>query len=335
MSKKKIIWIIIILAVIAGGYFYVRSRKPKTTYTTETVTRGNLKQTVSVTGKVMSPEQTDLAFKISGQIQNMYVDVGDHVTKGQIIATIDRGTLISQLNQAQYEVKSQKETLNSMLRRRSTYNIGQRDAQRAEIHKAEEAVNAILIELRETTLYSPISGTVITRNVNVGETTVANAVTTNTSVVTVAQEGDLHLESNVPESDIVKVAVGQNANTTFDALTSNDVIPAHITEIDPASTVIQDVVYYRVKLSLDNVDPRLKVGMSTDIDIHTAEKDNILFIPERVIKTNGHKTIDILLPDNIVKTVDVTTGLRGDDGMIEITSGLNEGNKVITFTKTQ
>jgi RND family efflux transporter MFP subunit len=335
-NKKKIIWIIVILAVVIGGIFYFRSRKPKTTYTTETVNRVDLKQTVSVTGKVMAPEQTDLAFKISGQVKDIFVDVGDKVEKGQKVATIDEGTLFQSLRQAREEVAYQKSTLYNMKRRKATYVKEQEAAQRAVVRKSEAAVSEILVELGETTLYSPISGIVVSRNVNVGEITVANAVTTNTSVVTVAQEGDFHLESNVPESDIVKIALGQNCDATFDALTSNDVLKARVFEIDPASTVIQDVVYYKIKMAFDTPDSRLKIGMSSDIDIHTAEKNNVLAIPERVIRTeNGKKLVDTLLADNTIKTVEVKTGLRGDEGMIEITSGLNQGDKVVTFTKTQ
>jgi multidrug efflux pump subunit AcrA (membrane-fusion protein) len=100
--------------------------------------------------------------------------------------------------------------------------------------------------------------------------------------------------------------------------------------------VIQDVVYYRIKLMLDNLDPRLKAGMSANIDIRTAEKDNVLTIPVRAIKDeDSGKFVDVLQADNTTKHVKVTTGLAGDEGMVEVTSGLNGGEKVVTFVSTK
>ncbi len=78
-AKKWTIWILIVAAIIGGVFWYVKSREPKTTYTTADVTKGTLAQTVSVTGKLVAKEQADLSFKISGRIEAMYVDIGDKV----------------------------------------------------------------------------------------------------------------------------------------------------------------------------------------------------------------------------------------------------------------
>jgi multidrug efflux pump subunit AcrA (membrane-fusion protein) len=130
--------------------------------------------------------------------------------------------------------------------------------------------------------------------------------------------------------------IGQKANITFDAFSPDEIFSATVSEIDPASTVIQDVVYYRIKLMLDNLDPRLKAGMSANIDIRPAEKDNVLTIPVRAIKDeDSGKFVDVLQADNTTKHVKVTTGLAGDEGMVEVTSGLNGGEKVVTFVSTK
>jgi multidrug efflux pump subunit AcrA (membrane-fusion protein) len=136
---------------------------------------------------------------------------------------------------------------------------------------------------------------------------------------------------------VVKLQIGQKALVTFDALTPNDVYEAQIVKIDPASTVIQDVVYYAIKLSLTNVDQRLKPGMSANVDIHTAEKDAVLMIPLRAVETRGmFKFVTVLDPDGITTSqAKIETGLEGDEGMVEVTKGLKEGQKVVTFTKTQ
>ncbi|HRY27906.1 MAG TPA: efflux RND transporter periplasmic adaptor subunit [Candidatus Moranbacteria bacterium] len=336
-AKKWTIWILIIAAIIGGVFWYVKSRQPKTTYTTAEIAKGNLTRTVSVTGKLVAKEQADLSFKISGRIEAMFVDIGDKVEKGQKIATIDKGTLNEQLYQAKQDLIAQRNALYSMKRNNSGYNWAQKDAQRAVIKKAESAVTAVREQISETTLYSPISGIVITKNVDEGETTVANAVTANTSVVTIAREGELEVQANIPESDIVKIALGQKANVTLDAFNAEDIFSAEIVEIEPSATVIQDVVYYKVKLKFPAYDERFKNGMSANIDIHTAEKEGVLMVPARAIKEDGKKKyVEVLKADGITtEKIYIETGLEGDEGMVEAKSGLKGGEKVVTFVATK
>jgi RND family efflux transporter MFP subunit len=341
MFKKKKTYIILVLIILVGGWiYYSKTKKPTVEYTTQKAEKGTLAQTVSVTGKVVSQNEIDLSFKLSGRIEAMYVEIGDKVKKGQKIATIDKGTLFDQLRQAQQEVAVQKNTLYDMKthKRKLTYTWAQEEAQRANIKAAQANVGGLLEQISETVLYAPVNGTVITKNVEVGETTVANAVTANTSVVTIAGEGALEIQANVPESDIVKVALGQKADATLDAFTAQEIFPSEVVEIEPSSTVIQDVVYYKVKLKFPTPDSRFKNGMSADVNIHTAEKNNVIFIPERAIKNDGdRKYVEILKDEknNIIDKAYVETGMRGDDGMIEIISGLSGGENVITLSKTQ
>lgn len=333
MAKKWIIWIIIIAAIIGGVVWYVRSHAPKTVYTTADTTKGTLTRTVSVTGKANPNQQIDLSFKTTGILKSISVDVGDSVQKGQTLATIDTGTLLSQLHQEQAQVKYQNETLDHMKNRRSTYTFRQIDAQRAQVNEAQAGVDAILDQLKDINIVSPIDGIVIKRNADPGETVVLNL---NSPVMTIAQKDDLIITSNVPESDITKLQIGQRAKITFDALSAEDIFDATVSEIDPASTVIQDVVYYRIKLNLDNLDPRFKAGMSANIDVLTAKKDNVLTIPQRAIKTEGDKKyVDVLQADNTTRKIYVETGLEGDGGMVEITSGLKGGEKIVTFVETK
>lgn len=328
--KKWGIWIVIILAVVGSAVWYTRSRAPKTTYTTADVVKGNLVQTVSETGTIKTVNQTDLSFKVSGRVVSLFGDVGDQITEGQLLAQLDLGTLSADLAQSKQDVSVQKETLSSMKHKKDQFNKDDRDAQTHRISAAEASVGAVQSRIRDTYMYSPLSGVILKRNVDPFETTVANSPT---PVFTVGDPNDLVIETEVPESDITKMQIGQKASVTFDALPADQIFAATVTEIDPASTVIQDVVDYRIKLRLDNADARIRPGMSANIDIHTAEKDNVLMIPQRAVKTDSgnKKTVDILQADNTVKTVSVKTGLAGDDGVVEIVDGLKEGEKVVTF----
>lgn len=330
-KKKKTYIILVIIIVIIGSVFYFKNKKAAAQYTAEEAKKGTLAQTVSVTGKVKPVEKADIAFKASGRIESLYVDIGDPVKKGQKIAKIDKGTLIAQLNQAKADVAAQQQTLASM--KRGQYKIEAENAQKELVNKYQASISAIQEQLGELVVYSPIDGVVTYKNYEVGENAVANS-----AVVTVSGLDGIEIDADVPESDIIKVALNQKADLTFDAFTSNDHFSATVTEIEPAATEIQDVVYYKVKLKLDKDEPRLKEGMSTDIDIKTAERNNVVFAPLRAVKTeNGSKYVEILLDEKkgLTEKKTVTTGLEGDDGLVEIKSGLNGGEKVVTLTKTQ
>lgn len=333
-AKKWFIWILIIAAIIGGIVMYVRSKKPTTVYTTSDVQKVNLVRTVSSTGKLNPNEQIDLTFKTTGILKSINADLGDPVKKGQILATIDTGTLLSQLKEAQAQLKYQKETYDNMKAHKSTYSEEQRAAQKALVNQAQASVDAVNDQMKDVDIISPIDGIVIKRNADPGETVVLNL---NSPVLSVAPQGDMIIESNIPESDITKLAVGQNAKVTFDALTPEDIFDAVIYKIDPASTIIQDVVYYRIKLQLANLDGRLKVGMSVNIDVHTAEADNVLVVPSRAIQTEGkNKFVQVLNADGLTTTkVQIQTGLEGDEGMVEVKSGLKGGEKVVTYVATK
>ena len=334
MFKKKKTYVILVLIIaIAGGIYYYKSKKPIVNYTAQQAEKGNLMRTVSVTGEVIAPVEADLSFELSGQVESLSVDLGDRVKVGQKIATIGKGTLLAQLAQAQQNAMVQKQMLTSMERKGAAYSHFDKEAQMAQIAAAQAAVAQIQTEIGETTLYSPIAGTIIKKNVEVGETTVANAVTSNTAVVTVASDGDLQTQVQVPESDVVDVKIGQHAKVSLDALPANDKLDAEVFEIDPSSTVIQDVIYYNVKLKFEKPDSRVRIGMSTNVDINTAEHDNVVMVPARAVKNdNGQSYVEILNADGqTTRKVNVQTGLVGDDGMTEVTSGLSGGENVVVL----
>jgi HlyD family secretion protein len=330
--KKRSIWIIILVAFIGGGVYYFMTKKTPSQYMTETAQKADVIQTVSVTGTVNPENIIDLAFKISGIIKEMNVAIGDEVKTGQRLAKVDPSTLWEELEASKQDIKYQDRTYDYMQDNKDTYEREQREAQKALVKKVEALNRAAGIKISETYIYAPIAGTIIKKNANLGEMAVFNS-----PILTVAQ-GEMEIETNVPESDIIKIALEQNAEVSFDAFSLDEKMKASVFNIEPAATVIQDVVYYKVKLKLDNSDARLKAGMSCDVDIKTAEKKDVVAIPLRAVKVEGDKKYVEILKDaekDIVEKVYVTTGLEGDDGIVEITSGLNEGENVVTLTSTK
>lgn len=200
----------------------------------------------------------------------------------------------------------------------------------AAVAAARASYELALDNLGKATLVSPVNGIVTELNNKKGEVLGTGVIKESFSRV---MSLDMLIEANVSEADIVKVKLGGKANVTFDALSPQDVFAGEVIEIDPAATVIQDVVYYGIKLRLESVDSRLKPGMSANIDLKTAQKEGVLMVPQRAVKEDdgGIKYVEILKADNTTERRTVETGLEGDEGMVEITRGLKEGEKVVTF----
>ncbi|HBV57891.1 MAG TPA: hypothetical protein DEB73_01320 [Candidatus Magasanikbacteria bacterium] len=227
---------------------------------------------------------------------------------------------------------------------------------KATISAAEAAVASANANRGKAIIYAPVDGVITKKNNEVGETTSAA-----TPVLIMIDNTDFQneVEVNISEADISKIrniiasnnGKPQSAKVVLDALGTEQSFYAEIVEIDPAQTVISDVVYYRAKLKImgkykndGSVDMILtkenlqavKPGMTASVTIYTDERDNVLMIPERaVIVKDGKKIARVLIDKktNKIEEKEVVTGLRGNEGMIEIISGLNEGEEVVTFIK--
>jgi len=137
---------------------------------------------------------------------------------------------------------------------------------------------------------------------------------------------------DVPETDVVKIKVGDSAEITLNALGKDTKFEGVVLSIDPSSTNIQDVVYYKVKVSIKDERINLfKPGMSADVVIKTESRENVIFVPSRAIlndEETDKKYVRVLINGEIEKRF-VETGLKADNSKIEILSGLNEGEEVV------
>lgn len=143
----------------------------------------------------------------------------------------------------------------------------------------------------------------------------------------------MRIEARVPEVDIAGVRVGQKISVKFDAYPENQIFEAEVTEIDPTPVTVQNVVYYVVKMQVENPDAGLRYGMNCTIYDKVAQKDNVLMIPKGVIEKEGDKKFVTVLTDIKKQTVEkreIQTGLEGDNGIVEIVSGLKEGEQIAT-----
>lgn len=139
------------------------------------------------------------------------------------------------------------------------------------------------------------------------------------------------IKVDVPETDVAKLMVGNTTTITLDAFGDDTKFYGQVINIEPASTEIQDVVYYKITVRLGETDKPIKSGMTANVTVDTAARANVLYLPLRAVRTDGGKYVKILRNGQI-KDVYVKLGMRADDGKVEILEGLSEGDIAVLGT---
>jgi len=202
--------------------------------------------------------------------------------------------------------------------------------QRARVKSIEATVARRQAELSKTILRAPFTGVVTTQNANVGEVQKVNGPT-----VELISEKRFEIETFIPEVDIALVERGDSATFTLDAYGDEEMFTAEVFSVDPAETTIEGVSTYKTILTFEDTDGLVRSGMTANVDILTAEKQDIIAIPARAINLDDGniRTVRVLHADGTVETKTVQVGLRGSNGRVEITEGINEGDEVIVFER--
>jgi RND family efflux transporter MFP subunit len=240
-------------------------------------------------------------------------------------------TAISNINNLEQDIISQnllvKKIQNELdlLLSGSTYE--EIISQEAKVKYAEAAIANAYALIEKTIIRAPIDGFVTKKDIKRGEIILAN-----TPVISVMAEKGLEIETYIPEVDISKVKIGDVTLITLDAFSRKEFL-GEIIMVDFIETTIDGVVYYKGKCSINTDDINVKPGMTADITIITNSKDDILIIPQRAVIEKDGKNIVRIPIDGDFKDVEVVVGLKSPDGYIEVISGLNEGDEIITYVK--
>ncbi|MFH1451208.1 MAG: efflux RND transporter periplasmic adaptor subunit [bacterium] len=194
---------------------------------------------------------------------------------------------------------------------------------RARIAEVDARIGTLRNQISEATLLSPVAGEIVRVNKRVGEIVQPGEV-----VISLLPLNPFQVEVNIYEEDIVKVKIDNPVDiklTAFAEKTFNGKVLA----IDPAEMLIDGVVYYKVTIIFGEVPVDLKPGMTADVSIRTASKEDVLVIPEKVVtKKDGKLTVNIL-KDGITEEREITLGLKGNDYTVEVLSGLQEGEEIV------
>lgn len=294
---KKVLWISLLLLIALGGlgYWYLKQSKQKESeYETIQVSRGNIQKSILTTGLVQPYNRLEIKPPIAGRAEEVLVQEGDKVQKGQILAWMsssERATLL--------------------------------DAARAqgpeELKRWEEL-------FKPTPLLAPLSGMIIAKKVQSGQT-----VTQQDPVLVMSDK--LIVKAQVDETDIGEVKLKQKSQIILDAYPLQK-IPASVGHIAFEAKVVNNVTVYEVDVVPDQVPEVMRSGMTANVTFNVAERENVLWLPPRAIqKQSTGNFVEVGNPKNPEKNQmkAVEVGLT-DGRRVEIISGLQEGESVLIKT---
>ncbi len=252
-----------------------------------------------------------------------------------------RSTLINTLNSYQTQIQAATNSVAIAQAQLDLKKSGPRDfdisTAQAQIAQAQAALDQAVANAGDYSIKAPIDGKITKVSYSVGET----PDNINPVVMMLGTER-YEIKVDIPESDITKIKVGDNVSIELDAFGSDHPFSGAVTFIDPAQTIIKDVTYYQttVTFNSDSWSDQIKTGMTANITIVADQKNDVLYIPQRAVKIREAalgevpgKFVEVLV-NGQAQEKNITIGLRGDNGLVEITSGLAEGDQVVTFKKT-
>jgi len=299
------------------------------------VARGDISQSVTATGQITPVKNVQVGSQVSGIINELRVDFNSQVKQGDIIAQIDPATLKSNLQQAEAELANAKASCElaevnykRSVQLRKADLIPQADADQAlaTLHQAqatvqtrEASVDKCKVDLSHATIYAPISGVVISRAVDVGQT-VAASFNTPTLFQIANDLSKMEIDAMVSEADVGGVMEGQQVNFTVDAF-PNHQFQGTVRQVRFNPTTNQNVVTYTTVVDVDNKDLKLRPGMTATATILTAQKTNVVRLPNAALR---FRPADVVLRTN--KTNGTFAGGEANRGSTNAASRGNTGS---------
>lgn len=363
MKKISKIWIgigIIAVLAIATWMFSGGKKEQTVTFDTAKVEPANIKNSVTATGSVEPVTSVTVGTQVSGIISRLYVDYNTVVKKGQIIAELDKTNLISELNTAKANLSSAQSSLNyesanykryATLFKKGLVSADEYESAKLNFEKAKDQVaqSREMVQKAQTNLSyaiitSPIDGVVISKSVEEGQTVAASYATP--ELFTIAKDlKDMQVVANVDEADIGDVKEGERVSFTVDAY-PNDTFEGVVKQVRQEATTTNNVVTYEVVISAPNSGLKLKPGLTANVTIYTAERQNVLCVSTKALRftptqdlIKGCKIVDCkgknkvwTREGNTFKAHAVQIGMS--DGIhTEILSGVSKGLEIITDAK--
>jgi len=194
----------------------------------------------------------------------------------------------------------------------------------AQVETARAAVAIAQANLNNAYLYAPINGIIASKSKSIGE-----GVSPTDQIYYIIGNGGLEVTANIPEVDIAKIAVGNKATVVLDAYGSEAPFTVTVTQIDPAETVIDGVATYKTTFTFAADDARVRSGMTANIVVSTQMKEDVLIIPFRAVTVKDGQRVVLVARGEEQVEMPIKLGLRGNNGDVEVASGLSAGDIVV------
>ena len=304
----KSLLIIVGLGLVAGAGWYAfrhgQKKPPEQRYRLETVRKGNITQTVSANGTLNPIVLVNVGTQVSGTVTQLYVDFNDKVEKGQPLLELDRSLLAAQVRQSAAAIGNISATLELaranearmkelfaqeyVSRQEYDQATQARKSAEAQLAQARALAERDQVNLNYTTIRSPVSGIVVDRVVDRGQTVAASLQTP--TLIKIAQDlSEMRIDSSFAEADIGKIKPGQKVSFTVDAFPERT-FSGEVQQIRLNPTVTQNVVTYNVRISLQNPEQILLPGMTAYVNIAIAKADDVLMVPNAALRFKPSET---------------------------------------------
>ncbi|MBQ0533218.1 macrolide transporter subunit MacA [Providencia huaxiensis] len=355
--KKKwpIYLVIIMLALVTAGFLL--NREKEAVFQTVDVIRGDLDKQVLATGKLDAVRKVDVGAQVSGQLQTLYVKEGDYVKKGDLLAVIDpkkaqndvieseatTRELEANLSLAQAELRLAQVTYQRHLSLAKQQAVSQQELDKArtdvEVKKAQVATYQAQIKRNQATLDSaktnlkytqitaPMDGIVTFIKTLQGQTVIAAQEAP--TILTLADLNTMLVKAEVSEADVIYLEPGQKASFTVLGAPEKK-FSGQLKDILPTPEEINDAIFYYARFEVPNPQHLLKLQMTAQVTIELDSRKNVLLLPLSALgNETSPQTYEVdVLQGNKVEKKQVKIGGR-NDVYVEITKGLNEGDKVV------
>ena len=294
---------LILLAAVLAGSGFVAYRQfagaaTEQQYRLESVEKGDLSQTVSANGTINPVSLVNVGTQVSGTVKKLYVDFNSKVEQGQLLLELDDALLAAQQKQSQANVQSALASLDlagaNEARMRNLYAqeyvsrqeldtaVQAKKAAEAQLQLTRAAVEKDRANLSYSVIRSPVSGVVVDRAVDVGQT-VAASLQTPTLFKIARDLSKMQIDANFAEADIGSIRVGQTARFSVDAF-PNRSFEGKVRQIRLNPTTQQNVVTYDVVIDVDNPEQILLPGMTAYVSIAVAERKDALLVPNAALR---------------------------------------------------
>src|SRR6202045_2121359 len=291
--------LVIIIGLIVFAFVLRQCRQSgAANYQTATVTHGPLTQAVTATGTLNPVVNVQVGSQVSGNIAKLFADFNSQVKAGDVVAQIDPALFQATVTQTEGDLASAKAALElakvtatrtQELFARKTSSQADVDQAIATLHQAEAnvkikqgALDKAKADLDHCTITSPIDGVVISRSVDVGQT-VATSLQAPIIFMIANDLTKMQIDSNVAEADVGVIAVDQNVDFTVDAFPTHT-FRGKVTQVRNAPITVQNVVTYDTVIGVSNPDLKLKPGMTANVSILIAHRDNFLKIKNGALR---------------------------------------------------